>query len=191
MLKTHPLLLCFFVCNHTLRYENKSKESLKTFFSLLSLQVHRLYRGGGGSLERAQEEWSTGLWKSAPVREAGFNAVAQTAQGPTLPEYPAAVPSYPDNSRWWWLKVASRWRQRAGHVCGAQASTSNRHTILTLHNKMHRCIFFFFLNKRKRQEESCHQSSLKPHPCSGGLSSKIYHSISTLFTYSLLKWMEE
>ncbi len=63
-------------------------------------QVHRLYRGGGGSLERAQEEWSTGLWKSAPVREAGFNAVAQTAQGPTLPQYPAAVPNYPDNSQW-------------------------------------------------------------------------------------------
>lgn len=40
------------------------------------------------------------MWKSAPVREAGFNAVAQTAQGPTLPQYPAAVPSYPDNSRW-------------------------------------------------------------------------------------------
>lgn len=65
-----------------------------------SPQVHRLYRGGGGSMQRAQEEWSTGLWKSAPVREAGFNAVAQTAQGPSLPQYPAAVPSYPDNSRW-------------------------------------------------------------------------------------------
>lgn len=51
-------------------------------------------------MARAQEEWSTGLWKSAPLREAGFNAVAQTAQGPTLPQYPAAVPSYPDDSHW-------------------------------------------------------------------------------------------
>ncbi|XP_076009162.1 secretory carrier-associated membrane protein 4 isoform X2 [Genypterus blacodes] len=67
---------------------------------LVLIRVHRLYRGGGGSLERAQEEWSTGLWKSAPVREAGFNAVAQTAQGPSLPQYPAAVPNYPDNSQW-------------------------------------------------------------------------------------------
>lgn len=67
---------------------------------LLWFQVHRFYRGGGGSLERAQEEWSTGLWKSAPVREAGFNAVAHAAQGPSLPQYPAAVPSYPDNSQW-------------------------------------------------------------------------------------------
>lgn len=69
-------------------------------FNCSSPQVHRLYRGGGGSMQRAQEEWSTGMWKSAPVREAGFNAVAQTAQGPSLPQYPAAVPSYPDNSRW-------------------------------------------------------------------------------------------
>uniref|UniRef100_A0A3B3B957 Secretory carrier-associated membrane protein n=1 Tax=Oryzias melastigma TaxID=30732 RepID=A0A3B3B957_ORYME len=70
-------------------------------FTLVTLlMVHRLYRGGGGSLERAQEEWSTGLWKNAPVREAGLNAVAHTAQGPSLPEYPASVPSYPDNSNW-------------------------------------------------------------------------------------------
>lgn len=67
---------------------------------LYSPQVHRLYRGGGGSLERAQEEWSSGMWKNAPVREAGFNAVAHTAQGPSLPQYPAAVPSYPDDSHW-------------------------------------------------------------------------------------------
>ncbi|XP_056132311.1 secretory carrier-associated membrane protein 4 isoform X3 [Lampris incognitus] len=67
---------------------------------LVLLRVHRLYRGGGGSFERAQEEWSTGAWKSAPVREAGFNAVTQTAQGPSLPQYPTAVPSYPDNSHW-------------------------------------------------------------------------------------------
>ncbi|KAK1896320.1 Secretory carrier-associated membrane protein 4 [Dissostichus eleginoides] len=68
--------------------------------ALVLIKVHRMYRGGGGSMEQAKEEWSTGLWKSAPVREAGFNAVAQTAQGPSLPQYPAAVPSYPDNSHW-------------------------------------------------------------------------------------------
>ncbi|CAB1331418.1 unnamed protein product, partial [Coregonus sp. 'balchen'] len=65
---------------------------------LVLIRVHRLYRGGGGSFERAQEEWTTGLWKSAPVREAGFNAVTET--GPSLPQYPAAVPSYPDNGSW-------------------------------------------------------------------------------------------
>lgn len=83
--------------------KNRHKITLITCFFPpfpFTWQVHRLYRGGGGSLERAQEEWSTGLWKSAPVREAGFNAVAQTAQGPSLPQYPAAVPSYPNNSHW-------------------------------------------------------------------------------------------
>ncbi|KAF3835016.1 hypothetical protein F7725_027574 [Dissostichus mawsoni] len=57
--------------------------------ALVLIKVHRMYRGGGGSMEQAKEEWSTGLWKSAP-----------TAQGPSLPQYPAAVPSYPDNSHW-------------------------------------------------------------------------------------------
>lgn len=61
-------------------------------------QIHRLYRGGGGSLQRAQEEWSTGVWKSAPVREAAFNAISET--GPSLPQYPASVPSYPENRPW-------------------------------------------------------------------------------------------
>ncbi|TRZ02859.1 hypothetical protein DNTS_026728 [Danionella cerebrum] len=62
------------------------------------IKVHRLYRGGGGSFERAQEEWSTGVWKNAPISNAGFNAVSET--GPSLPQYPAAVPSYPESNRW-------------------------------------------------------------------------------------------
>ncbi|KAL6468712.1 hypothetical protein MHYP_G00222360 [Metynnis hypsauchen] len=65
---------------------------------LVLIRVHRLYRGGGGSFQRAQEEWSTGVWKSAPVREAGFNAIAES--GPSLPQYPAAVPSYPESGPW-------------------------------------------------------------------------------------------
>lgn len=68
--------------------------------ALVLIKVHRLYRGGGGSLARAQEEWSAGTWKNPAVTQAGFNAVAQSAQGPSLPQYPAAVPSYPDNSHW-------------------------------------------------------------------------------------------
>ncbi|XP_026202049.1 secretory carrier-associated membrane protein 4 isoform X2 [Anabas testudineus] len=68
--------------------------------ALVLIKVHRLYRGGGGSLQHAREEWSSGMWKNAPVREAGFHAVAQAAQGPSIPQYPAAVPSYPSNSQW-------------------------------------------------------------------------------------------
>ncbi|KAG5275903.1 hypothetical protein AALO_G00125790 [Alosa alosa] len=65
---------------------------------LVLIRVHRLYRGGGGSMARAQEEWSSGAWKSAPVREAGFNAVAES--GASFPQYPTSVPSYPDNRPW-------------------------------------------------------------------------------------------
>ncbi|GAA6110844.1 secretory carrier-associated membrane protein 4 [Tachysurus ichikawai] len=65
---------------------------------LVLIKIHRLYRGGGGSLQHAQEEWSTGMWKSAPVREAGVNAIVET--GPSLPQYPASVPSYPENRPW-------------------------------------------------------------------------------------------
>uniref|UniRef100_A0A1A8M3V5 Secretory carrier-associated membrane protein n=1 Tax=Nothobranchius pienaari TaxID=704102 RepID=A0A1A8M3V5_9TELE len=73
---------------------------LTVLMALVLIKVHRLYRGGGGSMQRAQEEWNTGMWKNASVRETGFNAVGQTAQGPSLPQYAAAVPSYPDNSQW-------------------------------------------------------------------------------------------
>lgn len=66
---------------------------------LVLIRVHRLYRGGGGSMARAQEEWSSGAWKSASVRDAGFNAIASET-GPSLPQYPTAVPSYPDNRPW-------------------------------------------------------------------------------------------
>ncbi|KAL2090355.1 hypothetical protein ACEWY4_015043 [Coilia grayii] len=66
---------------------------------LVLIRVHRLYRGGGGSMARAQEEWTSGVWKSAAVREAGFNAVTSES-GPSLPQYPTSVPSYPDNRPW-------------------------------------------------------------------------------------------
>ncbi|KAJ8274154.1 hypothetical protein COCON_G00087790 [Conger conger] len=65
---------------------------------LVLIRVHRLYRAGGGSLQRAQDEWSSGAWKSAPVRDAGFNAIS--VSGPSLPQYPAAVPSYPESGPW-------------------------------------------------------------------------------------------
>ncbi|XP_070410198.1 secretory carrier-associated membrane protein 4 isoform X2 [Nothobranchius furzeri] len=73
---------------------------MTVLMALVLIKVHRLYRGGGGSMQRAQEEWNTGMWKNASARETGFNAVGQTAQGPSLPQYAAAVPSYPDNSQW-------------------------------------------------------------------------------------------
>ncbi|XP_048844982.1 secretory carrier-associated membrane protein 4-like isoform X1 [Brienomyrus brachyistius] len=64
---------------------------------LVLIRVHRLYRGSGGSLQHAQEEWSSGAWRNAPVKEPDFNAIPS---GPSLPQYPTAVPSYPDNGPW-------------------------------------------------------------------------------------------
>ncbi|XP_037106131.1 secretory carrier-associated membrane protein 4 isoform X1 [Syngnathus acus] len=67
--------------------------------ALVLIKVHRLYRGSGGSVTRAREEWGDGTWKNAAAR-GGFNTVDQNAQGPSLPEYPASVPSYVDNRGW-------------------------------------------------------------------------------------------
>lgn len=76
---------------------NQNKRAL-CHISFVPSKVHRLYRGGGGSFQRAQEEWSTGAWKNPTVREAGFNAISET--GPSLPQYPAAVPNYPESGPW-------------------------------------------------------------------------------------------
>ncbi|XP_066551442.1 secretory carrier-associated membrane protein 4 [Amia ocellicauda] len=68
------------------------------FMGVVLLRVHRLYRGGGGSLQQAKDEWSSGVWRSAPVRDASFQAIS--GAGSTLPQYPVAVPSYPSNTQW-------------------------------------------------------------------------------------------
>ncbi|CAO2641409.1 Secretory carrier-associated membrane protein 4 [Lemmus lemmus] len=59
------------------------------------VKVHRIYRGAGGSLQKAQTEWSAGTWRNPPSREAQFNNFS----GNTLPEYPT-VPSYPSAGQW-------------------------------------------------------------------------------------------
>ncbi|XP_014440983.1 secretory carrier-associated membrane protein 4 [Tupaia chinensis] len=54
------------------------------------MKVHRIYRGAGGSFQKAQTEWSTGTWRNPPSREAQFNNFS----GSSLPEYPTLL-SYP------------------------------------------------------------------------------------------------
>ena len=44
-------------------------------------QVHNLYRGSGGSMGKAQEEWTTGAWKNPHVQEAAQHAAMGAAQG--------------------------------------------------------------------------------------------------------------
>ncbi|XP_043909910.1 secretory carrier-associated membrane protein 4 [Protopterus annectens] len=63
--------------------------------ALTLFRVHKHYRGGGGSLHKAQEEWNSGAWKVAQSSGTQFSSVS----GSTLPEYPT-VPSYPSNNQW-------------------------------------------------------------------------------------------
>uniref|UniRef100_A0A670XZX0 Secretory carrier-associated membrane protein n=1 Tax=Pseudonaja textilis TaxID=8673 RepID=A0A670XZX0_PSETE len=53
------------------------------------IRVHRIYRGGGGSFQKAQNEWQSGSWKDPPSREAQHSNFS----GNSLPEYPT-VPNY-------------------------------------------------------------------------------------------------
>ncbi|XP_041440785.1 secretory carrier membrane protein 5 gene 1 L homeolog isoform X2 [Xenopus laevis] len=55
-------------------------------------KVHRFYRGAGGSLSKAQEEWTTGAWKNPHVQQAAQNA-AQGAMAQNDPQY-SATPNY-------------------------------------------------------------------------------------------------
>uniref|UniRef100_A0A5F8ACX3 Secretory carrier-associated membrane protein n=1 Tax=Macaca mulatta TaxID=9544 RepID=A0A5F8ACX3_MACMU len=59
------------------------------------MKVHRIYRGAGGSFQKAQTEWSAGTWRNPPSREAQYNNFS----GNSLPEYPT-VPSYPGGGQW-------------------------------------------------------------------------------------------
>uniref|UniRef100_A0A672NI38 Secretory carrier-associated membrane protein n=1 Tax=Sinocyclocheilus grahami TaxID=75366 RepID=A0A672NI38_SINGR len=38
-------------------------------------QVHNFYRGSGGSVSKAQEEWVSGTWKNPHVQQAALNAL--------------------------------------------------------------------------------------------------------------------
>uniref|UniRef100_A0A8C6V5C3 Secretory carrier-associated membrane protein n=1 Tax=Naja naja TaxID=35670 RepID=A0A8C6V5C3_NAJNA len=53
------------------------------------VRVHRIYRNGGGSFQKAQNEWQSGSWKDPPSREAQHSNFS----GNSLPEYPT-VPNY-------------------------------------------------------------------------------------------------
>lgn len=60
------------------------------------LQVHKFYRGSGGSFSKAQEEWTTGAWKNPHVQQAAQNAAMGAAQGAMMQhetQY-SATPNY-------------------------------------------------------------------------------------------------
>lgn len=66
-------------------------------FSLSNLlQVHKFYRGSGGSFSKAQEEWTTGAWKNPQVQQAAQSAAMGAAQGAMMQhetQY-SATPNY-------------------------------------------------------------------------------------------------
>ncbi|KAF3854971.1 hypothetical protein F7725_023026 [Dissostichus mawsoni] len=49
--------------------------------TIMFTAVHNLYRGSGGSMGKAQEEWATGAWKNPHVQEAAQQAAMGAAQG--------------------------------------------------------------------------------------------------------------
>ncbi|MBN3307126.1 SCM5A protein, partial [Amia calva] len=59
-------------------------------------KVHNFYRGSGGSLSKAQEEWTTGAWKNPHVQQAAQNAAMGAAQGAIHQQEPqySATPNY-------------------------------------------------------------------------------------------------
>ncbi|XP_012659999.1 secretory carrier-associated membrane protein 4 [Otolemur garnettii] len=64
--------------------------------AVMIMKVHKIYRGAGGSFQKAQTEWNTGMWRNPPSREAQYNNFS----GNSLPEYPT-VPSYPGGGGQW------------------------------------------------------------------------------------------
>ncbi|NXK69533.1 SCAM4 protein, partial [Sylvietta virens] len=59
------------------------------------VRVHKIYRGAGGSFQKAQDEWNSGAWRNPPSREAQYSNFS----GNSLPEYPT-VPNYPSGNQW-------------------------------------------------------------------------------------------
>lgn len=67
-----------------------------TCILLALMQVHKFYRGSGGSFSKAQEEWTTGAWKNPHVQQAAQNVAVGAAQGAMMQhesQY-SATPSY-------------------------------------------------------------------------------------------------
>ncbi|KAK2894946.1 hypothetical protein Q8A67_012175 [Cirrhinus molitorella] len=62
-------------------------------------KVHNFYRGSGGSMSKAQDEWVSGAWKNPHVQQAAQQAALGAAtgamQGPQTPQY--STPNY-DNT---------------------------------------------------------------------------------------------
>lgn len=57
-------------------------------------QVHNFYRGSGGSMSKAQEEWATGAWKNPHVQQAAQQAAVGAVQGAAHQQEYSSAPDY-------------------------------------------------------------------------------------------------
>ncbi|XP_062926894.1 secretory carrier-associated membrane protein 5 isoform X1 [Mobula hypostoma] len=65
-------------------------------------KVHNYYRGSGGSMSKAQEEWTTGAWKNPHVQQAAQQAAVGAVQGSMQnPQYTgySDTPNYAYNNQ--------------------------------------------------------------------------------------------
>ncbi|XP_070985643.1 secretory carrier-associated membrane protein 5-like isoform X3 [Oncorhynchus clarkii lewisi] len=62
-------------------------------------KVHNFYRGSGGSIGKAQEEWTTGAWKNPHIQQAAQQAAMGATTGAMVPDqqYSSNTPQYNDN----------------------------------------------------------------------------------------------
>ncbi|KAK5873703.1 hypothetical protein PBY51_018720 [Eleginops maclovinus] len=58
-------------------------------------RIHNFYRGSGGSMSKAQEEWTTGAWKNPHVQAAAQQAVVGAVSGGMQEQQ--SSPQYNDN----------------------------------------------------------------------------------------------
>uniref|UniRef100_A0A8B9HHR5 Secretory carrier-associated membrane protein n=1 Tax=Astyanax mexicanus TaxID=7994 RepID=A0A8B9HHR5_ASTMX len=61
-----------------------------------AVSIHNFYRGSGGSMSKAQEEWTTGAWKNPHVQQAAQQAAMGAAQG-AMQQQQYSTPTYDDN----------------------------------------------------------------------------------------------
>ncbi|KAI1889534.1 hypothetical protein AGOR_G00163860 [Albula goreensis] len=61
-----------------------------------AVAVHNFYRGSGGSMSKAQEEWTTGAWKNPHVQQAAQQAAMGAAQGAMMQHSDSQYSSTPN-----------------------------------------------------------------------------------------------
>lgn len=57
-------------------------------------KVHNFYRGSGGSMSQAKDEWASGAWKNPHVQAAAQQAAMGAAQGAVQQQQYSAAPTY-------------------------------------------------------------------------------------------------